>query len=58
MRPPRGGGELWGFNEEADEDNFSFDEDEENTAGIKPILKVSNNIIRRLNIILLDFINC
>lgn len=40
MKPPKSGGEFWGFNEETDEDSYSFDEDEENTAGFKPILKV------------------
>jgi len=42
MKPPKNGGEFWGFNEETDEDIYSFDEDEENTAGFKPILKVTN----------------
>jgi len=42
MKPPKNGGEFWGFNEEeSDEENYSFDEDEESTAGFKPILKVS-----------------
>lgn len=40
MRPPKNGGEFWGFNDDLDEDDFSFDEDEESTAGFKPILKV------------------
>lgn len=41
MKPPKNGGEFWGFNDELDEDDdYSFDEDEENIAGFKPILKV------------------
>lgn len=40
MKPPINGGQFWGFNEDTDEDGYSFDEDEENTAGFKPILKV------------------
>lgn len=44
MKPQSDGEEFWGFNEETDEeDSYSFDEDEENTAGFKPILKVNNN---------------
>lgn len=46
MKPPKGGGEFWGFNEETDEDIYSFDEDEENTAGFKPILKDKEEDIR------------
>lgn len=46
MKPPNNSGEFWGFNEEeSDEDTYSFDEDEENTAGFKPILKVRKIII-------------
>lgn len=45
MKPPNNGGEFWGFNEESDEDTYSFDEDEENSAGFKPILKVRKIII-------------
>lgn len=45
MKPPKSGGEFWGFTEETDEDSsYSFDEDEENTAGFKPILKVKNKL--------------
>jgi len=40
MKPPSNGGDFWDFNEDTDEDRYSFDEDEENTAGFKPILKV------------------
>lgn len=40
MKPPSNGNDFWGFNEETDEDSYSLDEDEENTAGFKPILKV------------------
>lgn len=52
MKPPKNGGEFWGFNEETDEDIYSFDEDEENTAGFKPILKVTNywNILHKYNL--------
>jgi len=46
MKPPKNGGEFWGFNEESDEDNYSFDEDEESTAGFKPILKDKEEEIR------------
>jgi len=45
MKPPKNGGEFWGFNEESDEDNYSFDEDEENTAGFKPILKARKKLL-------------
>lgn len=44
MKPPRNGGEFWGFNEESDDNNYSFDEDEENTAGFKPILKARKRL--------------
>lgn len=44
MKPPKGDGEFWGFNEDSDEENSSFDEDEENTAGFKPILKVGKKL--------------
>jgi len=44
MKSPNNGGEFWGFNEESDEENYSFDEDEENTAGFKPILKVREEL--------------
>lgn len=44
MKPPKNGGEFWGFTEDTDEDSYSFDEDEENTAGFKPILKVRTKI--------------
>lgn len=62
MKQPKNGGEFWGFTEDTDEDSYSFDEDEENTAGFKPILKVKtknsfpnfNSIqIRKFNIVLL-----
>ncbi len=46
MKPPKNGGEFWGFNEESDEENYSFDEDEESTAGFKPILKDKEEEIR------------
>lgn len=45
MKPPQNGTDFWGFNEDTDEDSNSFDEDEENTAGFKPILKVVTNIL-------------
>lgn len=51
MRPPKGDGEFWGFNEDSDEDNYSFDEDEENTAGFKPILKVSKKKKKKLKLL-------
>lgn len=59
MKQPKNGGEFWGFTEDTDEDSYSFDEDEENTAGFKPILKVrtknSFQLIqkRKFNIVLL-----
>lgn len=43
---PKNGEEFWGFNEDADEDSCSVDEDEENSAGFKPILKVNKNYWR------------
>lgn len=42
MKPPKNGGEFWGFDEESDEDSYSLDEDEEKTTGFQPILKVRN----------------
>ncbi|VVC33606.1 Hypothetical protein CINCED_3A011183 [Cinara cedri] len=43
-KPPKNGVEFWGFNE--DHEDNSFDEDEENTAGFKPILKDKEEDIR------------
>jgi len=53
MKPPGNSGDFWGFNEDSDEDSYSFDEDEENTAGFKPILKVqkyNRNFNNNINI--------
>jgi len=61
MKQPKNGGEFWGFDEESDEDNYSFDEDEENTAGFKPILKVriiNVNLSKSFSFLLHQLANC